>query len=235
MSLPILCIRPEPGCSATVGAGAAIGLDITACPLFEIAPVAWTAPDPAAYDALLVGSANAFRHGGAQLEGLRGLKIHAVGQATADAARQAGFEVEAFGKGGLQGLLDREEARDMHFLRLAGIDRVALDIPNSVEVSEIVVYESRPLALPDSTVELLRGGGVVMLHSAVAAEHFASEIERLGLEPSTISIAALGARIAEAAGEGWARLETASTPTDAALLALVAQMCHSSPRNAGLP
>ena len=233
--MPVLCIRPQPGCSATIGAGAAIGLDITACPLFEIAPVAWTAPDPAAYDALLVGSANAFRHGGAQLDALRGLSVHAVGQATADAAREAGFVIGAVGKGGLQSLLDREEARDMHFLRLAGRDRVALDTPDSVEVSEMVVYESRPSALPGGMAQMVRGGAVVMLHSAVAAEHFASEIERLGLEPSIISIAALGPRIAAAAGEGWLCIETASTPTDAALLALVAQMCHSSPRNAGLP
>ena len=41
MTLPILAIRPEPGCSATVAAGRSVGLAIEACPLVEIRPVSW--------------------------------------------------------------------------------------------------------------------------------------------------------------------------------------------------
>src|SRR5687767_8581448 len=83
-------LRPEPGASATVSRAAAIGLDAFAMPLFEIEPLAWEAPEPTAFDALLLTSANAVRCGGQALERLRGLPVHAVGEATAEAARRAG-------------------------------------------------------------------------------------------------------------------------------------------------
>lgn len=228
MSGLILCIRPEPGASATVAAGASLGLDITAWPLFEVRPCDWQLPAPVDFDAVLAGSANAFRHGGAQLESLRHLPVHAVGHATAEAARDAGFEVVTIGQGGLQSLLDRSEAQGHSFLRLAGRDRVTLRVPTSIKVAETVVYESVACPLDEKQAKALADGGLVMLHSANAAQHFAREIDRLEIDRTAISIAALGPRIADVIGERWRSVETASTPSGAALLALVRQMCHSS-------
>ena len=48
----------------------------------------------------MLTSANAIRHGGAGLERLRSLPVHAVGEATAAAAREAGFAVAGIGEGG---------------------------------------------------------------------------------------------------------------------------------------
>ena len=118
---PVLCLRPEPGLSATISHGAALGLEITGCPLSRIEPVQWDAPDPAAFDALLAGSANIFRHGGASLARLRDLPVLAVGATTATAAREAGFCVARTGRGGLQNLLDDlalEPDSPKRFLRL---------------------------------------------------------------------------------------------------------------------
>ena len=91
---PVIVIRPEPGCSATVAAARAAGLEAHGFPLQEVAPVAWESPDSGSFDVILAGSANVFRHGGAALRKFLSLPVHAVGQATAEAARAAGFTVE---------------------------------------------------------------------------------------------------------------------------------------------
>ena len=72
--LPVIAIRPEPGLSATVERGRKLGLAIERCPLFEVRPVRWEAPDAARFDVLLIGSANAIRHGGDWLERYRSPK-----------------------------------------------------------------------------------------------------------------------------------------------------------------
>ena len=53
----------------------------------------------------LLTSANAVRCGGEQLHSLRGLKAYAVGEATAEAAREAGFDIAATGDAGVDRLL----------------------------------------------------------------------------------------------------------------------------------
>jgi uroporphyrinogen-III synthase len=69
----------------------------------------------------------------------------------------------------------------------------------------------------------------VLLHSAVAARHLAAECDRLGIPRAAIALAALGQRIAAAAGEGWRELRAAAAPRDATLLALARDMCHDPP------
>ena len=92
----------------------------------------WDAPSPTDFDGILVGSANVFRHGGKKLDKLTKLPVHAVGEATADAARAAGFLVGRTGRGGLQNLLDELDGRELHLLRLAGEDRVTLRLPDGI-------------------------------------------------------------------------------------------------------
>ena len=78
-------LRPEPGARATVERARAMGLDAFAMPLFKVEAVAWDVPDPNEFDALLLTSANAVRHGGAGLRRVLDSPVHAVGEATADA------------------------------------------------------------------------------------------------------------------------------------------------------
>src|SRR5213079_312863 len=91
----VLVLRPEPGASATVEKARERGLDAIAVPLFAVEPLAWQAPEPIGFDGLLLTSGNAVRHGGEGLQALRRLKVYAVGEATAEAARVAGFNVAA--------------------------------------------------------------------------------------------------------------------------------------------
>lgn len=225
MSLPIFAIRPEPGAAMTVEAGRALGLTIEAVPLFVVRPLAWSPPVPEAVDALLVGSANVFRHGGEGLAAFRGKPAYAVGEATAEAARAAGFDVAGVGEGHLQSLLDRI-APPLRLLRLAGEEHVALAPPAGIEIATRLTYRAEPLPLPPDAAAQIGEGAVVLLHSAAAARHFAAECERLGVPRGAIRLVALAPRIAAAAGAGWRSVAIAGQPADPALVALADELCH---------
>ena len=225
---PLLVIRPEPGNAATLAAARATGLEAHGEPLFEIVATAWDATPATEFDAVLLGSANALRHGGGALARYVALPAYVVGKTTAEAARQAGFAVAAVGSGGLQGLTARL-AGDGHrrVLRLAGAEHGALTVPPDTAIATVVVYKARPLPLSTASAALLGDDTVVMLHSAAAAHHFAAECDRMSISRASIAIACLGGRIAAAAGDGWASVASAERPDDFALLALAVRMCQN--------
>ena len=68
-------------------------------------------------------------------------------------------------------------------------------------------------------------GALVLLHSAATARHFAEECDRLGVPRARITLAALGPRIAAAAGAGWGAVHIAPQPDEAALLQLAFDLC----------
>ncbi len=227
--IPVIVIRPEPGNAATVAAARALGLDAHAFPMFDMAPAPWQPPDPAPYRALLAGSANVFRLGGAGLERLKFLPVHAVGATTAEAARAEGFGVSAIGEGGLQPMA--AALPPGRYLRLAGEKRVPLALPSDVMVDDVVVYASAGQPMPQALARALTGPAVVLLHSGEAAMHFAAESARLGVQRGQIALACLAPRIALMAGNGWQHIEIAETRTDQAVLALAVQICEKvSPR-----
>lgn len=227
MTRPVILLRPEPGNGASLTMARHLGLEAHGFALFHVEPVAWQAPAPDAIDALLIGSANVPRHAGPQLAAYAGKPTYAVGRTTAEACRQAGLDVVGIGHGGLQPLLARLAPTHRHLLRLAGAERVELSPPAGVTLTEAVTYASQPCPIPPDLADLLTTRQpLVLLHSAEAARHFAAECNRLGLMRGAIHLAALGPRIAQAAGSGWASLDTAITTTDQALLALARQLCQ---------
>lgn len=230
MSLLVI-IRPAPGGSITLAEARAHGFEAVSFPLFDVQPVPWTAIDPRRCDALLIGSANALRHGGSALAQYRGKPAYAVGRTTAQAAQAAGLEVVATGSGGMQALFAHLAPEHRRLLRLSGRARVPLAPPPGVTVNEAVVYDSVPRPMPEDLARLLTtqalAGAVVLLHSAEAARHFAEECGRLRIPRARLRLAALGPRIAAAAGAGWMELASAETPDDAALLALAGQLCQN--------
>ena len=74
----------------------------------------------------------------------------------------------------------------------------------------------------------MRTGGVVVLHSAELAGHFASECDRLGLDRSSFEPVLIGPRLVPMIGTGWRAVHIAERPEDAALLALAAQVCSKA-------
>jgi uroporphyrinogen-III synthase len=211
----VLVLRPEPGASATVERARALGLEAVATPLFEVESVEWRTPDPASFDGLLLTSANAVRHGGAQLASLRGLPVYAVGEATADAARKAGFEVAATGDSNIERLLSSIPA-DLRLLHLAGEDR--REPAAAQAIIRVTLYRARPIESPS----LRARGTVALIHSPRAGRRFAELVE----DRAGIAIAAISPAAAEAVGGGWDIVEAAGRPTDEAVLVLASRLCN---------
>jgi uroporphyrinogen-III synthase len=222
--LPLVVIRPEPGNAATCAAARAVGLEPVAAPLFEIEAVGWDAPAED-FDAILAGSANVFRHGGAGLARFSHVPVIAVGETTAAAARSAGFAVARVGEGGLQPVV--ATLPPGNYIRIAGEDRVMLVAPEGVRIVTVVAYAARKRAVTDALGARLEHGAVVLLHSGEAARHFAQECERLGIPKESLHLACLAPRIAELAGNGWGTLAVAAGRTDKEVLELGARMCQT--------
>lgn len=226
MSRPLALVRPEPGWSATAAAARAAGLAVVGHPLFDVQPLPWS-PPPGPFDALLIGSAAVFRCGGAGLAALTHLPVFAVGTATAEAARNAGFAVDVTGDGDLQDVLDACAGSPRRFLRLTGEERVPVTPHPGQSVAECAVYRLRALGISPAFAHCLAMEvPLVALHSAAAARHFATAITASGLARSRLSLLALSERIAEAAGPGWAAVHVAARPADAALLAKARALCE---------
>jgi uroporphyrinogen-III synthase len=223
---PLIVIRPQPGCAATVKAARDLELEAEGFPLFEVRAVDWDPPVPDSFDALVLGSANALRLAGPALAAYAGKPTYAVGAVTADAAREAGLDVVATGTGGLKAVLGKLAPEHRRLLRLAGRERVMLIPPAPVSMQERVVYASEPLPMPQALRVTLARPAVVLLHSAEAAHRFADLCDAGRVARACVSLAALGSRIARAAGSGWGAVEAAGSPNDTALLALAREMCQ---------
>ncbi|HEY8622769.1 MAG TPA: uroporphyrinogen-III synthase [Casimicrobiaceae bacterium] len=213
----VLVLRPEPGASATIEQARKRGIEAIAVPLFEVEPLAWIAPDPAQFDGVLLTSANAARLGGDGLQELRTLPVYAVGEATAQAAREAGFAIAATGQRGVEQLLDAIESQ-LRLLHLCGVDRQP---PRDAQqhITNIPVYRANPILQPDLGAT---EGSVALIHSPRAGRRFAE----LAGDKAGVTIAAISPAAAEAAGSGWQCVEVADVPSDDALLALAARLCN---------
>lgn len=227
----VLVVRPEPGLSASVAAANAMGLNAIGYPLFEIRALEWECPDPASVDALLIGSANAIRHGGEALDRFKDKPVYAVGETTAEIARVAGFTQvsngASNGAAGLQSVLGAipVQTTPTKLLRIAGADHVPLVQPENVTIHTVIAYESVALELPEPLRPLQDLGLTVMLHSAAAAEQFVRESRHLALDRSRITLAVIGPRVADAAGKGWHSIHVSPQPSDRAMLEMVRDVC----------
>lgn len=128
MKRRVLVTRPEPGASETVARLEALGFETVVLPLTHIVPLdAGPAPDPHAVDAVAVTSVNALRHASpAMLAALSAKPVFAVGDATAEAARQSGFAFVTSAAGTAIDLAAAIETRmpiRSHILHLAGRER----------------------------------------------------------------------------------------------------------------
>jgi uroporphyrinogen-III synthase len=224
--MPLIVIRPQPGCNSTVMAAMGLGMNALAAPLFTIDPLPWQAPASDSFDALLLGSANALRHSGDALAFYAGKPCYVVGEATGAAAEAAGLHVIAVAEGGLQSVLDQVSSAHARLLRLGGEERVQLTVPENLKMTEKVVYRAVPQPIPPPFITVLRKPCIVMLHSAAAARHFSEQCETHDMNRSTISLAVIGPRVGSVVGKGWRRVSVASHSNDAALLALAGKMCQ---------
>jgi|1186.fasta_scaffold41271_2 uroporphyrinogen-III synthase len=213
----VLVLRPEPGASVTVEQARERGLHAVASPLFEVQPVAWKAPDAAGFNGLLLTSANALRYAGGQLQKFRALPAYVVGEATGEAARDAGFDVAASGDDGVDRLLGSIEP-DLKLLHLCGQHHREAAAARQ-KVTAIPVYAAK--AVDDPGLDAAEGA-VALIYSPRSGRRFAE----LVANRASIAIAAISGAAADAVGAGWERIETAQEPTSNALLALAARLCN---------
>jgi len=216
--------RAEPGASATAERLRALGHEPVVAPLLEARPLPDAALDLTGVAALAFTS----RHGVsafAALSPVRALPVFAVGDATADIARTAGFGDVVSADGdvtALAGLIARAELSGavLHPRAaepagdLAGALRAA-----GVEARDVAVYETCAVeSLPPGAAE--PAPDAVLVHSPKAARALA----RLAPADAVRGMAAfaLSAACAEPLRSlPWRSLAVAEAPREAALLALL--------------
>ncbi|MFN3943545.1 MAG: uroporphyrinogen-III synthase [Allosphingosinicella sp.] len=220
--MKVLILRPEPGASASAARAEALGLAPIKVPLFTVRPLDWGAPQ--GVDALLLTSANAVRHGGPGLAALRGLPCFAVGEATAAAAREAGFrDVRSGPSDGAALLPIVAAAGHRRILHLCGRDHIPL-AHDGLTIERRIAYAADAVeALPAPALAALGEGVLVLVHSPRAGALLA----RLAPFKARNSLAAISAAAADAAGPGWRAVHVAAAPRDDALLELAAKLCNS--------
>lgn len=222
---PLLILRPEPGASATARAAAGLGLTTIVAPLFLVRPLAWSAPPPAGFDALVLTSGHAVRQAGPQLALYRELPVHAVGKATASMARAAGFADVTTGDADANALFARITAGS-RLLHLCGRERRPPQ--NKLQIREIPVYAAEAVeTLLAAARDAVSTGPVAMLHSPRAASLFGTLTDQAGLTRDRTAIVAISAAAAQAAGIGWKSVAAAPSPSDAAMLAIARELCEN--------
>lgn len=225
VTLPLLILRPQPGNDATAARARDLGLSVVQAPLFAPAALSWDAPEAAAFDALLLTSANALRYGGRGLDHYRPLPTGCVGTATADAARAAGFAVTWVGDRDGDSLLDslsRSTPMPNHIVWLCGAEHSALTVPDGMTLLPVPVYQAAEAPVDPAKLPL---EAVVMLHSSRAATRFRALVD----DPSRYVLVPISAKVAAAAGPGWRDVQFPDSPDDSKMVAIAAKLCHEQP------
>ncbi len=232
----VMITRPREDALVVAEELAARGVETIVEPLFEIVPRVANDLDLDGVQALLLTSANGAR-ALAAASPRRESPVLAVGEATAAAARAAGFarvEVAAGDVAALTALAEEHcDPRAGALVHVCG-SVVAGDLAGRLAargftVRREVLYEARPAAaLSGAAVTALSQGDIdaVLLFSPRTAKAFARLTEEAGLRAALGRVQALclSPAVGEAArAVAWREVCVADRPNQAALLALVAR------------
>lgn len=215
--LRVLVTRPEPAASRTAAALRALGHEVLVAPLLIPRALRWRVP-PGAWQAVAFTSAVAPALGGAGLAALTHLPAYAVGGATGDAARSAGFTDVRVARGDASAVFAQAAADGIeHLVHLGGVDRSATSVPPGLRVGVVAVYAADLVpTLLDTAFDL------ALLYSTRTAAHFATLF--IG-DRAKVTVAALSPGVAAALGTGWGRVAVATEPTEDALFAAARLAC----------
>lgn len=233
----LLVTRPDEDASALMRLLEAMGHCAVAAPLLAIHPLADVVLPQGDWQALLVTSANGVRalaqH--ADVARLKTIPVCAVGEASAAAARAAGFARVRAAEGdveALTALVVRElSPAGGPLLHVAG-SVVAGDLKGALEghgfrVARVVLYEARVAErLPEAARTAIEAGELdgVLLYSPRTAATFATLIAAEGLSGQMGGLRAycLSAAVAGAlSGLTFGAIDVACEPAQEALLALL--------------
>lgn len=193
--------RAQPGADVTAERVRALGHDAVVAPLLAVRVMPDVNVDLGGVAALAFTSANGVR-AFADASGERNLKVFAVGAATAQAARAAGFKAVLSADGDVEALADGIAARRGE-LRGAvlhpGAAEPAGDLAGAlekhgVEARRLILYETAPVDLGAAQAVALGRSDAVLLHSPRAAQvlakllkaHPAPGLRALGLSKAVV-------------------------------------------------
>jgi uroporphyrinogen-III synthase len=193
--------RAQPAAEATAERVRALGHEAVVAPLLTVRDLDGVDIDLTGAAALAFTSANGVR-AFAEKSGERGLKVFAVGAATAQAARQAGFRSVLSADGDVTALAHALAGRRGELKGAvvhAGAAEPAGDLVGEltgqgVEARRLALYETTPADLSETQTRSLVKSDVVLLHSPRAARalarllraHPAPELRALGLSPAVL-------------------------------------------------
>lgn len=232
----LLITRPEPQGERTAAALRARGHDVVLAPLLRIEPITDADIGRRPWAAALITSANAVRFlpSHPRRVELLALRLLAVGQRTAEAAREAGFNQLQSADGDADDLVElvkRAVPAPGPLLYLAGADR-ARDTAGQLadagyRIDTAIVYRAHQATqLPAAVAQALREGTIegVLHFSKRTADAFLTAAAGSNLSLNTLRCHhfCLSGQIAEAfQAKGVARIAVAARPEEAAVLALV--------------
>ena len=235
--MPILVTRPQPDNAATTAALRAKGLEVLPAPMLRFEPVAFQDDADARYGAVIVTSASALRACGDQpaMTRLMELPLFAVGERTAEAARDIGFRNIISADGDASALRDLVIAcvrsktlkKTGTLLYLAGAD-LARDLAGELgecgfNVVTQTTYRMAPiLALPRDVCDAFAANRIeaVLHYSRRSARAFLDAARAGGVEISALAIAqcCLSEAIASIVRDaGATQVTVARTPDEKAL------------------
>lgn len=226
-----LVTRPRQEAEALAAALAQRGIAAHIEPVIEIVPGVAELPDLRGIQAFLCTSANGVR-ALARLTPERRLPLFAVGEASAAAARRAGFAAVESAAGDVADLAAlvtaRLDGRRGHLLHAAGStvagDLAGLLLPQGFTVERAILYEARPVpALSPPTTAALAGGQIdlALFFSPRSAGIFVERAAAAGLAAVFGAITALSISAAADRPLGcftWRDRLVAARPDQASLL-----------------
>lgn len=236
----VLVLRAAMQAECTAARLMRLGREPVLAPLLEI--VATHAPAPSStYDVLMATSRHALETLSFDAEALCGLKLFAVGERTAAAARARGFlNIGAVAKDASSLLNDLlgSPNRWSRALYLAGLSRrpdIELGLKQAGRhVDVLVTYEARAASnLPSRVVEMIRTSEIeaALHYSQRSAALFVKLVRDAGLEtPASKIIHVAISQNAAAPLRGFAcDLRVAASPDEASLLATLAEKSSPDP------
>lgn len=235
----LIVTRPAEDAAPLCRRLAAAGHEPILSPLLEIRPVTGLAIPPGNYQAVLITSANGARvlAGRPGIERLKQAVALAVGPASAEAAREAGFG-HVVAAGGDVAALARMALATLHpedgpLLYVSGAvtgGGLASSLAASgFEVDTVIAYEALPAAaLPEPCAAALEEGKAdgVLLYSPRTARIWVKLVEAAGLVPAAARLThyCLSGNVAAAVRDGIGDnvpLQVASRPDESALLEMI--------------
>jgi uroporphyrinogen-III synthase len=193
--------RTQPGADSTAERVRAMGHEAIIAPLLAVHRVDNVEINLKGVAALAFTSANGVRAFAEQC-GERELRVFAVGAATAQAARAAGFHTVLSADGDVEALAEGIAARRSQMRGAVlhpGAAEPAGDLAGAlekhgVEARRAILYETGPVKLSDAEAEMLVRADAALLHSPRAAKvlaavlkaHPAPRLRALGLSKAVI-------------------------------------------------